>query len=36
MRDAVKDKKREKLGEFCFVVGAMEKIPKKEKLEYDL
>ena len=36
MREAVKDKKRVKLGEFCFYVTAMEPIAKQENLEYNI
>ena len=35
MREAVKDKKRVKLGEFCFYVGTMEPISKQESAEYN-
>ncbi len=36
MREAVKDKKRVKLGEFCFYVTSMEPIAKQENLEYNI
>lgn len=36
MREAVKEKKRVKLGEFCFYVTEMEPIARQENLEYNL
>jgi hypothetical protein len=36
MREAVKDKKRVKLGEFCFYVSEMVPISRQEIVEYSL